>query len=132
MWYARDLDYDSDDSDDGRAEFYYHLQPYFKARSGGSGSTPHLLVVDEVTTRYTPDEDYQTSLNLVAAMFARLPRRWRSQYDDEVRGRVENALLTHNALSSIIKEIRTEMGIEVEDLVLTVNEATRELEVRVE
>jgi hypothetical protein len=120
MWYA---------CGHGRPpESYFDFHPYFKPISQETGSIPPLPAV---TTWYTLDEDYQASLNLVAAMFSRLPRRWRSQYDAEVQGYgAQNALLTHSALSSVIKGIRTEMGIEVEDLVLTLNEATKRLEVR--
>ncbi|TEB30679.1 hypothetical protein FA13DRAFT_1814484 [Coprinellus micaceus] len=89
-------------------ESYFDFHPYFKPISQETGSIPPLPAV---TTW--------------------LPRRWRSQYDAEVQGYgAQNALLTHSALSSVIKGIRTEMGIEVEDLVLTLNEATKRLEVR--
>ena len=74
--------------------------------------------MQESSTSGTVVEDYQASLDAVAAMFSRLPSDWRSRYLEEVGNEEFN---THTALSSVIRTITIDMGIEVGNFIPTVD-----------
>lgn len=88
--------------------------PFFGAMVGG-GQGP--ASVQESFTRYTVDEDYQASLDVVSTMFSRLPSDWQSRYHEEVDCPMDAEVSrSYTALSSVIKTIAVEIGVEVEDV----------------
>lgn len=91
--------------------------PFWAMVGGGQGPSG----AQESFTRYTVDEDYQASLDVVSAMFSRLPSDWQSRYHEEVDGPMDGYMdakvsRSYTALSSFIKTIAVEIGVEVEDV----------------
>ena len=93
------------------APIFWHIGRYIRP-TGDPGSPRFPPGVQETSTSYTVDEDYQASLDIVAAMFSRLPSDWQARYCEEVG---DKTLKSYTALSSVIKAITVDMGIEVED-----------------
>jgi hypothetical protein len=64
-------------------------------------------------TRYTADEDYQTTLDQVADMFTRLPVDWGSKYEQEI---VSGSSAPWNGFTDVIEKIKRKLGIDVPDV----------------
>lgn len=66
-----------------------------------------------MVTRYTADEDYQTTLDQVADMFTRLPVDWGSKYEQEM---ASGSSAPWNGFTDVIEKIKRELGIDVSDV----------------
>jgi hypothetical protein len=59
------------------------------------------------------DEDYQTALDLVRAMFSHLPAGWEVQFIQEAK---ENRDAPWSGFTTVIQKIMQDVGIEVPDV----------------